>query len=501
VTDPHADAGDTYGQIAPPPAGRLLRPPAGVAPHGEASGPPRPARRRRWLLAAVAALAAAPTWLPVQRHQPPRAPAHAGRTPAVHAPSTVAASTLPGSDVSPVHRDLTQLADQLTNAPYETQTGRYTHIDFRNWSFATSLLAVFDEQFWLTEDRSGREQRIRFPDQPAGTNPRWPTARPVRVDTEDFPAGGHSASLPDPPSANPGVLSAQLDTIDPRANGPQSVLRAIADLYRDTAPSTPVRAAILRLFADTPSLNPRGQLTDRAGRPGIAVSIDSDVRDLLIFDPHAGVLLAYEVTELVKPPGTILPVGAVRDSVLYLAAGRVDQYDTTPAPAAPADPWATARARPQQRHGRTAAVVDARRLVVSYLVEWGRDDTQPTGTHQLTVNTVEELDTVLDYIEQAGVAQIVDISPADDHQDVPYGLQIGIGPITRSFAVYIGHPAGALGYDPHLPPTHASIIFDYGGEPTPYDPNWLRLTPTQARQLAREYVRTGRRPTSVAWHP
>ena len=66
---------------------------------------------------------------------------------------------------------------------------------------------------------------------------------------------------------------------------------------------------------------------------------------------------------------------------------------------------------------------------------------------------------------------------------------------------FIGHPAGALGYDPHLPPTHASIIFDYGGEPTPYDPNWLRLTPTQARQLAREYVRTGRRPTTVAWHP
>ncbi len=131
----------------------------------------------------------------------------------------------------------------------------------------------------------------------------------------------------------------------------------------------------------------------------------------------------------------------------------------------------------------------------------GRDDTRPTGTHRVTVNTVEELDTVLDRVEQAAVAHVVDISPADDDHQVPYGLQIGVGPIPRSFAVYIGHPAGALGYDPHLPPASAGIIFDYAGEPTPYDPNWLRLTPAQARQLAREYVRNGQRPTTVAWQP
>jgi hypothetical protein len=33
---------------------------------------------------------------------------------------------------------------------------------------------------------------------------------------------------------------------------------------------------------------------------------------------------------------------------------------------------------------------------------------------------------------------------------VPYGLQIGVG-VDRSFAVYIGEPAGGAGYDPDLP--------------------------------------------------
>jgi hypothetical protein len=96
---------------------------------------------------------------------------------------------------------------------------------------------------------------------------------------------------------------------------------------------------------------------------------------------------------------------------------------------------------------------------------------------------------------------MVDISPADDEHEVPYGLQIGIGPAERSFAVYVGEPAGGLGYDRDLPEWASIIVFDYGGEPTEYGPDMLRLTPAQGRHLAREYVHTGRRPTTVAWLP
>jgi hypothetical protein len=136
---------------------------------------------------------------------------------------------------------------------------------------------------------------------------------------------------------------------------------------------------------------------------------------------------------------------------------------------------------------------------MTYLIGWGRDDSQPTGQHEAAVSGPGELDAVLDHIEQAGIPQLVDISPVDDEHDVPYGLQIGVGTVDRSFAVYIGEPAGGAGYDPYLPPAPDSIRFDVGGEPTDYNPDQLRLTAAQVRQAAREYVSTGRRPTSISW--
>jgi Immunity protein Imm1 len=134
-----------------------------------------------------------------------------------------------------------------------------------------------------------------------------------------------------------------------------------------------------------------------------------------------------------------------------------------------------------------------------YVVGWGRDDTQPTGQGQVPVGSVAELDAVLDEIEATGIVYVVDICPDDDDREGPYGLQIGVGPIERSFAVYIGEPAGGLGCNPDLPEWHSSITFDYGGEPTEYGPDRLRLTAAQVRQLARTYVRTGEQPTTVAW--
>jgi Immunity protein Imm1 len=136
---------------------------------------------------------------------------------------------------------------------------------------------------------------------------------------------------------------------------------------------------------------------------------------------------------------------------------------------------------------------------MTYLVGWGRDDTQPSGQHETVVHDADELDAVLDRIERAGIPQLVDISPSDDAHAIPYGLQIGVGTTDRSFAIYIGQPAGGVGYDPDLPPAPGSICFDAGGEPTDYPPGKLRLTPHQVRQAAREYVATGQRPTNLSW--
>ncbi|MEU8044900.1 hypothetical protein AB0B71_12235 [Micromonospora echinofusca] len=62
-------------------------------------------------------------------------------------------------------------------------------------------------------------------------------------------------------------------------------------------------------------------MTDRAGRPGVAVTFDDrehDGRSLLIFDPHTGELLAHERLTLA---GT-----RISAYLAILGAGRTDRY-------------------------------------------------------------------------------------------------------------------------------------------------------------------------------
>lgn len=54
----------------------------------------------------------------------------------------------------------------------------------------------------------------------------------------------------------------------------------------------------VRSAADLPGFVWRGQVTDRAGRTGVAVSFDDpphDEQSVLIFDPHTGELYAHEL--------------------------------------------------------------------------------------------------------------------------------------------------------------------------------------------------------------
>ncbi|MGA8112621.1 MAG: Imm1 family immunity protein [Actinocatenispora sp.] len=134
---------------------------------------------------------------------------------------------------------------------------------------------------------------------------------------------------------------------------------------------------------------------------------------------------------------------------------------------------------------------------MTYLVHWGRDN-------ERTVSTVEELDAALDEAEgqrgDDGSSYLVDIVDQDD-PDLMLGLQIGVGHPDRGFVFYSGLTAAETGYaaDPYLPALGGEIGFDYGGQWTGYEPAKTRLTPSQVRRAARDYVATGRRPTSVAW--
>ncbi len=232
---------------------------------GDSSVPANRPRRARWLpiaavLATLAVLAAAAAAPVPHGHARPSATTVGQHRAAAGRP-----------DPSPSQRNpLTELAEHLGDAPSDSQHGRYTYVHTHYWALdtsadanrTTSRPAVFDEQLWIANDLSGRDQLTRLPDQPAGVPPQWITPRPATGSIDDFPPGGRSRSLPQPPSADPDTLAAQLNTDQPRANGPQSLVRAIADIYRDIVPDRAVRAAILHLLASTSAVTYRGEVTD-----------------------------------------------------------------------------------------------------------------------------------------------------------------------------------------------------------------------------------------------
>ena len=87
------------------------------------------------------------------------------------------------------------------------------------------------------------------------------------------------------------------------------------------------RAAALYALADVEGIRWRGETTDRAGRPGVAISVDSasgpggSVRDVLVYD-LAGELLSHEQITLQPPAGFALPRYTVTAYTLYLESVR-----------------------------------------------------------------------------------------------------------------------------------------------------------------------------------
>lgn len=94
--------------------------------------------------------------------------------------------------------------------------------------------------------------------------------------------------------------------------GPGSLVGAVADAWSaDPALSPNVNAGLLRVLADEAGLTVLGTVTDRAGRPGIAISANVSngytEQRILVVDPSTGRLLSYETVFL---SGDELPVEA-----------------------------------------------------------------------------------------------------------------------------------------------------------------------------------------------
>jgi hypothetical protein len=100
-----------------------------------------------------------------------------------------------------------------------------------------------------------------------------------------------------------------------------------------------VESTILRVLATSPGLINSGTVVDRAGRPGVAVSLDSRnppgvsgprMRYTLIFSPSTGSLLGEEETLIGNPGKLDVPRGAVLDYTVFLSSSYVDSSPTRP---------------------------------------------------------------------------------------------------------------------------------------------------------------------------
>jgi hypothetical protein len=136
-------------------------------------------------------------------------------------------------------------------------------------------------------------------------------------------------------STTPTVLLAELWDAAPAGVGAARELLGLAALAAEQPIPARVEAVALGLLARIPGVINSGTVTDRDGRAGVAVSLDSDssgepIRYTLIFAPASGALLEADQTLEGDPEEPELRPGAVIAYTTFLAAGYVDSTTARP---------------------------------------------------------------------------------------------------------------------------------------------------------------------------
>ena len=317
-------AADRYSDAATSPGGvALLEQVTGEQPR-PAGVMPTPRRRhgRRVVVVAVASVAAV---LAVVFGLVP----HVGRsTPAAYAatPPLLHYQATPGLPAAAVL--LRQLADRADAQPVPP-AGRYHFLNIKSWSLWTrvdsageghSRVVPSTAQSWIADDGSGRVVQVQDGHHQTRTLGPGEWARMYDV-----------AGL----STDPAVLAGQLAVGHPTANGVAERLVAVTDLWKQQAPPPAPQAAMLRVLATQPGLVNRGTVTDRAGRTGVAVSIDSSYTGLptrytLILDPTTGMLLDYEEMLTTTAGKLNVPIPSVVSYTVWINYGDVGQIGDVP---------------------------------------------------------------------------------------------------------------------------------------------------------------------------
>ncbi|MEU4554023.1 CU044_5270 family protein [Micromonospora violae] len=210
------------------------------------------------------------------------------------------------ADPPPAGPQLRRLADKIKDAAYDHQSGRYMYHHSKLWGDPVMTSAdgrhhvafASETKVWQAADGTGNQASSQlepqYPDQESRDYwQRESSARPAATGT---PAPNVIPLPPRelrPPSAVPSELRERLKV----EYGAGAASKEVSTLYGRYVVPRATRAAVLRVLADVPGFRWRGQVTDRAGRNGVAVTFDDrehDAQSLLIFDPTTGELLAHE---------------------------------------------------------------------------------------------------------------------------------------------------------------------------------------------------------------
>ena len=263
----------------------------------------------RMVIVGVPALAATPS--PLAYHLPARAPS--GREVLLHLAAVAA-------------RQPTTTAPRGPYA-YVRTAGWYLDTRVNGAQSVSKVLASMTET-WTTKNGSDHVITRRAPGN--GSHVSASALGPV--------TGRYSGSNGPPllPLSNdPTKVTRQLDIGHPRSIGPVERFVSLTDLALIQPIPSRAQSAILRVLARSPGLIDSGEVSDRAGRHGVAVSIDSaysglPTRYTLIFDAHTGSLLGEEETLLGDPGALNVRPRAVIAYTAYLASGYVASHTARP---------------------------------------------------------------------------------------------------------------------------------------------------------------------------
>jgi hypothetical protein len=242
---------------------------------------------------------------------------------------------------------LLALAAKAEKAPRLPGHGPFGFVHTRGWYLGTrvddksttSAVVPQETRVWMAEDGTGRIESRTLPPIFTDDSSReaWESdgAPGADVQAQDGPLPGPPNWKPGTLSTDPDQLNVQLEHNHPAGIGPVEKIIAITDLAMEQPIQPRLQAAVLKVLANTPSIVYTGEVTDRAGRPGIAFAIDSDygglpTRYTVIFDPDNGRLLGHEqaltgsVGKLNVRPGSIVAY------TTFLTAGYTTDQHATP---------------------------------------------------------------------------------------------------------------------------------------------------------------------------